>query len=127
MPTTPREIRQPVPRPATVGEYLAIRDHLVDTHGNPLRLIDCPGCSRQHFTVEPCAAEVPCPSCGSRTGRCRRPSEHDASEWHADRHAAFEALCSDREAAGIPQVARWPDTPESTPLFDWPAPTEGSD
>lgn len=108
-----------MPRPRTVGEYLAARPQMIDTHGEPLRLARCASCAREHFTVEPCAAEAPCPRCASTSSRCRRPSGHEADAWHAERAAAFEELCAEREAAGLPQVARWP---EVTPaLFPWPA------
>lgn len=98
---------QPVPRPATLKEYEQIRHKLIDTHGNPLAREFCASCNHIHYTVEPCAREVPCPSCGSRRARCVRPSEHDNVEWHRARQDAFEALCAEREAAGLPQVARW--------------------
>lgn len=102
------DVRQPMARPATVGEYLAMRPRMIDTHGRPLRLGECARCGREHFTVEPCAHEAPCLRCGATASRCR-PSEHEADAWHAERVAAFEALCAEREAAGLPQVARWPD------------------
>lgn len=112
------EIRQPMARPATIGEYLAARPHMIDTHGRPLRLDDCARCGREHFTVEPCAHEAPCPRCGATASRCRRPSGHEAAAWHAERIDAFDMLCATREAAGLPQVARWPTTTPT--LFDWP-------
>lgn len=98
---------QPVPRPRTTEEYLQIRPQLIDTHGHPLRREHCSRCDHTHFTVEPCAADVPCPGCGSTRARCLRPSGHDNVEWHQARREAFEALCSQREAEGLPQVARW--------------------
>ena len=57
--------RQPMPRPATLDEYLRIRPQMIDTTGAHLVLTSCESCKRQHFTVEPCAAEAPCPRCGS--------------------------------------------------------------
>lgn len=108
-------IIQPVPRPATVDEYERIKHQLIDTHGNPLVTKDCPACRHSHFTVEPCATEVPCENCGSTRARCLRPSEHESgSGWHKVRRDAFEALCAAREAAGLPQVARWPDARPAT-------------
>ena len=89
-------------RPATLGEYLAIRPRMIDTHGRPAILENCASCGRPHFTVEPCAHEAPCPRCGSTASHCRRPSGHDADAWHAERAAAFEALCAERETAGLP-------------------------
>jgi len=103
------EIRQPVPRPATVDEYQRIRPQLIDTTGRPLVLARCPRCRHEHFTVEPCAAEAPCPRCGSTAARCIRPSGHEADSWHTERVTAFDRLCDARAAAGLPQVARWPE------------------
>lgn len=40
-----------------------------------------------------------------------RPSGHDAAVWHASRIAAFDEIRNDREAAGIAQVAVWPQEP----------------
>lgn len=31
-----------------------------------------------------------CPTCGSRSSRCKRPSGHDAAEWHAARTADYQ-------------------------------------
>lgn len=104
------DIRQPMPRPTTFAAYLSARPRMVDTHGNLLRSEHCARCAQEHFTVEPCASEAPCPQCGSSASRCRRPSGHDATEWHAARRSAFETLCAEREAAGLPQVALWPET-----------------
>lgn len=117
--------RQPMPKPATIDEYRRVRPQMIDTAGRPLVLAPCASCGREHFTVEPCAHEAPCPRCGSTAGRCRRPSGHDAAEWHAERVAVFESLCDEREAAGLPQVARWPEPApaDSAPaLFEWPEP-----
>jgi hypothetical protein len=105
---------QPFPRPSTIAEYLELRPRMIDTHGKPLVLAACPRCAHPHFTVEPCAHEAPCPYCGATGARCRRPSGHDAAAWHDARRAAFEALCAMREAQGLPQVARWPETPADT-------------
>lgn len=99
---------QPVPAPATWAEYESIRPQLIDTLGRPLVSSWCDRCQCRHFTVDPCVAEVPCPSCGSTRARCVRPSEHEADSWHKERRARFEQLRDEREAAGIPQVARWP-------------------
>ena len=112
-------VRQPMPRPRTVGEYVAARSQMIDSHGEPLRLAYCASCAREHFTVEPCAAEAACPRCASTSSRCRRPSGHEADAWHVERAAAFEQLCAAREAAGLPQVARWPE--DAPALFPWPA------
>lgn len=114
--------RQPMPRPATFDEYLRIRPQMIDTTGQPLVLTSCESCKRQHFTVEPCAVEAPCPRCGSAAGRCRRPSGHNAASWHTERVVVFEELCNAREAAGLPQVARWPEPtrpPTALTLFEW--------
>lgn len=103
------EVRQPIVKPATIDEYLAVRHALIDTHRRPLVVVPCAHCGREHFTVEPCAHEVPCPTCGSTASRGRRPSDHDAAAWHTERVNALEALCAQREAAGSPQAARWPE------------------
>ena len=76
---------QPMPKPATWGEYLAVRDRMIDTHGRALISAWCARCRAFHFTVEPCYAEIACPTCGSRAARCRRPSEHEAPAWHHER------------------------------------------
>ena len=102
-------IVQPVPRPHSLTDYLAIKDQLIDTWGRPLSYIDCPECHAHHATVDACATELPCRECGSRGARCRRPSEHDAGEWHASRVDALERLLAGREANGEPVPARWPD------------------
>lgn len=39
-----------------------------------------------------------CPTCGSTRRRCRRPSGHDAPEWHAARLALWEALDDETKA-----------------------------
>lgn len=117
------ETRQPFPCPDTFEDYLAARPRMIDTHGRALVLEDCTACRREHFTVEPCASAVPCPRCGARASRCRRPSGHDAA-WHAERVAAFWRRCDELERAGLPQVARWPEleaAPPAPALFDWPA------
>lgn len=102
-------VRQPVNRPATRSEYERIRDQLIDTLGRPLELSWCEPCGCQHFTVEPCLSQVPCPACGSTKQRCVRPSEHEAQDWHAERIAAFDQLRDSLESSGSPQVARWPE------------------
>jgi len=99
-----------MPRPATVAEYLASRAQMIDSHGRQLVLEYCARCRHEHFTVEPHADEAPCPDCGSKTSRCRRGSGHDAAAWHRRRRDVFEALCVEREAAGLAQVAAWPET-----------------
>lgn len=104
-----RTVRQPMPKPTTYEEYLRLRPSMIDTAGQALELFNCRRCAREHFTVEPCADEAPCPRCGSTAARCHRPSGHDADTWHTSRILAYESLCAEREAAGIPQVARWPD------------------
>lgn len=100
--------RQPMPRPQTYAEYERARPHMIDTTGRPLELAWCHPCNREHFTVEPHAADAPCPRCKATTGRCIRPSGHEADAWHKGRLDAFHALCDALEAAGHPQVARWP-------------------
>jgi len=111
--TATADVRQPMPKPATDREYEQVKSRMIDTAGRPLVSAFCTRCRHEHFTVEPCAGEAPCPRCGSTASRCRRPSGHDAAAWHGARAAAFEALCASREAAGIPQVARWPDPPKT--------------
>ncbi len=110
-------ITQPMTRPETWDEYLAMKPRMVDTLGRPLVSELCSDCGTKHFTVEPCVSEVPCPECGSTSLRCIRPSEHEAAEWHASRIAAFDQLRDEREAAGIAQVAIWPREPIGD-LFD---------
>lgn len=101
-------ITQPMSRPETWAEFEAVKAQMIDTHGNPLVSSFCTACRTNHFTVEPCVSEVPCPDCGSVKTRCIRPSEHDAAEWHVSRIAAFDELRDEREAAGHAQVALWP-------------------
>ncbi len=101
-------ITQPMPAPRTLAEYEAAKPHMIDTLGRPLVTAWCDTCRIRHFTVEPCASEAPCPTCGSTRSRCMRPSEHEAPSWHRARVARFEALCDQRESEGLPQVARWP-------------------
>lgn len=108
---------QPMPMPATFEQYCLARPRMIDTAGRPLALSHCPRCRREHFTVEPHADEVPCPVCGSTSARCARPSEWEAASWHRGRTRAFEALCSARQAAGIPQVAPWPTATEPEGLL----------
>lgn len=98
---------QPVPKPATVGEYLAVRHRLVDTNGDPLVLAHCAPCRGEHFTVEPCLKQIRCPDCKSTAQRCHRPSGHDADTWHKARIEEFDRLRDELEAAGHPQVAKW--------------------
>lgn len=99
---------QPIPAPTTWAEYELIRPQLVDTLGRPLVSAWCDSCQCRHFTVDPCMAEASCPVCGSTRARCVRPSGHEADSWHKDRRDRFEQLRDEMEAAGIPQVARWP-------------------
>lgn len=103
------ETTQPMPKPATVDEYERIRGELIDTLGNPVVRAWCQKCRCEHFTVDPCVAEVPCPRCDSRAMRSRRPSGHEAGSWHAERVKAFDRLRDEMEAAGMPQVAKWPE------------------
>ena len=100
---------QPVLKPSTWGEYMAIRDLMIDTHGHPLVVAQCDQCSSSHFTVEPCLSEIACPDCGSTAARCQRPSGHDAAAWHASRQAELERITVEREARGVAVVARWPE------------------
>ncbi len=44
---------------------------------------------------------VECPVCYSTRKRCKRPSGHAASEWHAARDDAYAARC------GCPGCANW--------------------
>lgn len=102
-------ITQIVRKPETWEEYERIRAELIDTHGRSLVRAWCKQCRCEHFTVDPCLAQVPCPRCGSDAVRCRRPSGHEAARWHSERIKAFDRLFGNLEAAGIPQVARWPE------------------
>lgn len=110
-------ITQPMTRPETWVEFQAVKPRMIDTHGSPLVSEFCAACGANHFTVEPCVSEVPCPDCGSIRARCVRPSEHEAAAWHASRIAAFDRLRDEREAAGLVQVAAWPHEPIGG-LFD---------
>jgi hypothetical protein len=99
---------QPVLKPSTWGEYLAVRERMIDTHGRPLVIAHCDQCSSSHFTVEPCLSDVACPDCGSTAARCQRPSGHEAAAWHASRINELERITAQREAHGAPAVAPWP-------------------
>lgn len=101
-------IEQPVPKPATISEYLEIRHLLIDTHGRPLELVDCDGCRCPHYSVEPHLYELACPTCGSTARRCRRPSGHEAQTWHQSRVDLREWLIDARAEDGRPVVAPWP-------------------
>lgn len=124
----PVVIVQPVPRPTTRAEYEAVKSQMVDTLGRPLVIERCAQCRCDHFTVEPHLAEVPCPDCGSTATHCLRGSEHEASEWHKARVEAFDQLRDEREAAGVPQVAKWAESAalvvERDTLDLWPESTE---
>lgn len=38
--------------------------------------------------------EIPkCPVCESTSKRCKRPSEHEATQWHVEREDALAKLC----------------------------------
>ena len=71
---TASTLRQPMPRPQSYAEYERARPHMIDTAGRPLELAWCRPCNREHFTVEPHAADVPCPRCKATAGRSTRPS-----------------------------------------------------
>lgn len=101
------KVVQPMPMPLTWEEYERAKPQMIDTRGRLLVSAVCSRCRVAHFTVEPCASDAPCPSCGSTAARCTRPSEHDAAEWHAARVTAFNQLRDELEAAGLPQVAVW--------------------
>lgn len=46
---------------------------------------------RNHRCPQGTAAAYPtCTACGSRSSRCKRPSGHDATEWHAARVADYQ-------------------------------------
>lgn len=46
-----------------------------------------------HTTHEVVELELPaCPTCGSTASRCRRPSGHEATEWHVARELVFAPL-----------------------------------
>ncbi len=107
---------QPMPRPRTIAEFETIRPQMIDTLGRPLRSSFCTACGRSHFTVEPHLSEIRCPRCRSTSARCQRPSGHDAESWHVERFEELDRISDEREAAGIPVVAPWPD-PAPT-LFD---------
>lgn len=84
---------------------------LVDSAGRTLDSRSCVLCGGVHWGGEPCFREVRCPNvdCQSTGLRCRRPSEHDASDWHKARREAFEAECRRRIAAGdLTLPAPWP-------------------
>lgn len=103
-------IAQPVPAPSSPEEYARIRPLLIDTHGQPLVTIDCGPCGGRHLSVEPCVADIPCPTCASTGPRCRRPSEHDTDAWHAARLKLRTRILDQREYDGQPVPARWPST-----------------
>lgn len=49
-------------------------------------------------------ADIPlprCPACGATGQRCKRPSGHDASQWHLEREDAMARLC------GCPPCQAW--------------------
>ena len=48
-------------------------------------------------------ALVPCPTCGSAAKRCKRPSGHEAAEWHMDREDALALL----RRGTCPRCAEW--------------------
>ncbi len=55
---------------------------IVGMTGLPLALRLCEKCRRCNTFGETCPASLRCPTCGSTAVRCRRPSGHDAAEWH---------------------------------------------
>lgn len=110
---------QPVTKPKTWGEFFKVRPLMVDTFGNPLVSEYCARCRDEHFTVEPHIDEIVCPECGSIALRCHRPSGHDAANWHKRRFDELDRLGDEREAAGLPAVARWLPVSEAAPsLFE---------
>lgn len=70
-------------------------------NGEKVWRVSCANCKKERdFTIRAAAVEVKgyhycphgtvgslpaCPDCGSHTKRCKRPSGHDAAEWHAAR------------------------------------------
>ena len=51
-----------------------------------------------------------CPSCGSTASRCKRPSEHQATEWHVAREALLAELFGWRGWDGKSLTYVIPDT-----------------
>ena len=46
-----------------------------------------------HTTHEVVELELPaCPDCGSTASRCKRPSGHEADEWHIAREKIFAPM-----------------------------------
>lgn len=43
----------------------------------------------------------PCPRCGATGHRCKRPSGHDAANWHVEREYAMARVC------GCPTCVAW--------------------
>ena len=43
-----------------------------------------------------------CPTCGATGKRCKRPSEHEAAEWHVEREDALAA-----QFPNCPGCAAW--------------------
>jgi hypothetical protein len=55
-------------------------------------------------TNEERIADVPlpeCPVCGASGQRCKRPSGHDAAQWHHEREDLMARIC------GCPVCASW--------------------
>lgn len=105
-------VTQTMQAPETLPEFEAIKAELVDTAGRPVVSEYCARCHCRHFTIEPHLDEIPCPRCGSTVKRCWRPSGHEADGWHVERIGLFDAVRDEKEAAGIPQVARWKPSSE---------------
>lgn len=113
-------VQQHVPRPSTAEEYLAICHQLIDTAGRPLARqgVVC-GMQLRPLHRRAVLVRVALPQLRLNSQRCHRPSGHEAAGWHQSRVIALDNLSTAREAAGYPQVARWPD--EGPPHAEQPA------
>ena len=64
---------------------MAAAGEIIGMTGLPVALRLCEKCRRCNTFGETCPASLRCPTCGSTAVRCRRPSGHDAAEWHRAR------------------------------------------
>jgi len=109
-------------RADTIEELRAMAaGEIVGMTGLPLALRLCEKCRRCNTFGETCPASLRCPTCGSTAVRCRRPSGHDAAEWHRARLKAAADVDAAREAAGDPVLPpRWPEAPIRAPQSRFP-------
>ncbi len=92
---------QPFPAPSTPARLAALVDSgaLVDLTGAVLSRREC-RCGGTHLGGEPCHRAVTCPVCQSTAPSCKKPSGHEATDWHTARWTRYEEVVTALVDAG---------------------------